>query len=339
MLTKRQEMVLKLIVEEYIKTAEPIGSRTLSKILDFSPATIRNEMADLEDLGYIEKTHTSSGRVPSDKGYHYYIETILTDSDDYKQSFNVIDELFDNADMRREEAIKQAMNLLSQLTNYTTIALGHSAYGSKVKKIELVPISENACVLLIVTNLGHVESKQIIVPENTSLDEFKRVIEVFNDILFDCPISQVSEKLRYEINTRKIKDIISYNQTIIDAFLEAFTKFTQSKYYLSGKNKMLYQPEFSDLQRVRELLMFFEQNDIFRLVENTQDQGLSVRIGKENQISAMRDCTVITVPYELSDQESGTIAIVGPTRMEYQKVIPLVKYLASHMSKLYKRRK
>jgi heat-inducible transcriptional repressor len=339
MLTERQEMVLKLIVEEYIKTAEPIGSRTLSKILDFSPATIRNEMADLEDLGYIEKTHTSSGRVPSNKGYHYYIETILGDSEEYDNSFNVIDELFENVNIQREEAIKQAMNLLSQLTNYTTIALGPSAYGSRIKKVELIPIRDDSCVLLIVTNLGHVESKQIIVPENTTMEELKRVIEVFNDILFDCPISQVSEKLRYEINTNKIKDIIAYNQTIIDAFLDAFTKFTQSKFYLSGKNRMLYQPEFSDLQRVRELLSFFEQNDIFRLVENTQEQGMSVRIGKENQISAMRDCTVITVPYELSENESGTIAIVGPTRMEYQKVIPLVKYLASHMSKLYKRRK
>lgn len=339
MLTKRQEVVLRLIIEEYIKTAEPIGSRTLSKILEFSPATIRNEMADLEDLGYIEKTHTSSGRVPSDKGYHYYIETILQDGESYSQSFSAIDELFDNEGIKREEAIKQAMNLLSQLTNYTTIALGPSAYGSKVKKVELVPLTEQTCILLMVTNQGHVESKQIIVPENTTLEDMKRVIEVLNDILYDCPINQVSEKLHYEINVKKIEDIISYNQTIIDSFLEAFTKFTQSKYYLSGKNKVLYQPEFSDLQRVRELLTFFEQNDIFRLVENTESQGMSVSIGKENQITAMRDCTVITVPYNLNDEESGTIAIVGPTRMEYQKVIPLVKYLASHMSKLYKRRK
>lgn len=336
MLTQRQQMVLKLIIEEYIKTAEPIGSRTLSKMLDFSPATIRNEMADLEDLGFIEKTHTSSGRVPSDKGYHYYIETILQDENNFNGSFNVIDELFENSDMQRDEAIKQAMNLLSQLTNYTTIALGNNAYGSKVKKIELIPLYESTCILLVVTNYGHVESKQITIPENTSIDDMKRVIEIFNEILYDCPISQVSEKLHYEINTTRIKDLMAYNQTIIDTFLEAFTKFTQSKFYLSGKNKMLYQPEFNDVQRVRELLTFFEQNDIFKLVENTQTQGISVRIGKENQIKAMRDCTVISVPYQLNEKDSGTIAIVGPTRMEYQKVIPLVKYLASHMSKLYK---
>jgi heat-inducible transcriptional repressor len=335
MLTSRQELVLKLIVEEYIKTAEPVGSRTLSKLVDFSSATIRNEMADLEDLGYLEKTHTSSGRVPSDKGYHYYIEKLIDDND-HRQAFDFIDEIFGRTDVKRDEAITQAMNLLSQLTNYTTIALGPSAYGSRVKKIELVSLYENVCILLVITNMGHVESKQIHIPENTDIDEMKRVIEIFNDILYDCPISQVSEKLHYDINKDKVKEIMTYNKTIIDTFLEAFTKFTQSKYYLSGKNKMLYQPEFSNVEKVRELLQFFEQNDIFRLVENTQEQGLTVKIGKENAVSAMQDCTVITVPYELNEKDSGTIAIVGPTRMEYQKVIPLIKYLAMQMSKLYK---
>ena len=335
MLTERQELVLKLIVEEYIKTAEPVGSRTLSKLLDFSPATIRNEMADLEDLEYLEKTHTSSGRVPSDKGYHYYIEKLIGD-DSVKQGYDFIDEIFEKENLKREEVIRQAMNLLSQLTNYTTIALGPGAYGSKVKKIELVPLYENLCVLLIVTNMGHVESKQIAIPDNSDMEDMKRIIEIFNEILYDCPISKVSEKLHYEINTEKVKEILIYNKTIIDMFLEAFTKFTQSKYYLTGQNNMLYQPEFSNVERVRELLKFFEKNDIFRLVENTDNQGLTVSIGKENNLSAMRDCTVITVPYELTDEEKGTIAIVGPTRMEYRKVIPLIKYLAAQMSKLYK---
>lgn len=335
MLTLRQDLVLKLIVEEYIKTADPVGSRTLSKLVEFSPATIRNEMADLEDLEYLEKTHTSSGRIPSDKGYHYYIENLLAD-DSEKQTYEFIDEIFGQSNVKRDEAITQAMNLLSQLTNYTTIALGPNAYGSRVKKIELVPLYDNVCILLVITNMGHVESKQISLTQNNNIEDMKRVIEIFNDILYDCPISQVSEKLHYEINTEKVKEIMSYNKTIIDTFLEAFTKFTQSKYYLSGKNKMLYQPEFSNVEKVRELLSFFEQNDIFRLVENTQEQGITVKIGKENAVSAMQDCTVITVPYELNEEDSGTIAIVGPTRMEYQKVIPLIKYLAAQMSKLYK---
>lgn len=336
MLSKRQEVVLKLIVEEFVKSADPIGSKLLADLLDVSSATIRNEMAELEDLGYLEKTHTSSGRIPSDKGYHYYIEKLLADNDNYSASFNIIDELFSNKEIKRDEAIKQAMNLLSQLTNYTTIALGPNAYGSRVKKIELVPLYENISVLLLITNQGHVESKQITIPENTDVDEMKRVMEIFNDILFDCPIAKVSEKLHYEINEHRIKEILIYNSTIIETFLDAFTKFTQSKYYLSGQSKMLYQPEFNDVTRLRELLTFFEKNDIFKLVEDTTSTGITVKIGKENAISAMRDCTVITVPYEFGDSEKGTIAVVGPTRMEYKKVIPLIKYLAKHMSKLYK---
>ncbi len=336
MLSIRQKSILKLIVDEFVKTAEPIGSKTLADLLDISSATIRNEMAFLEDLGLLEKTHTSSGRIPSDKGYHYYIEKLLSNNQSYSDSFTVIDELFSNKDIKRDEAIRQAMNLLSQLTNYTTIALGPSAYGSRVKKIELVPLYENVSVLLVITNRGHVESKQITIPDNTDVEEMKRVIEIFNDILFDCPISQVSEKLHYEINEHKIKEILIYNSTIIETFLEAFTKFTQSKYYLSGQSNMLYQPEFSDIGRVRELLSFFEKNDIFKLVEDTRNTGITVKIGKENAVSAMRNCTVITVPYGFGDNAKGTIAVVGPTRMEYQKVIPLIKYLAKHMSKLYK---
>lgn len=337
MLSERQQLIMKLIVEEFVKSAEPIGSRTLSKLLEFSPATIRNEMADLEELGYIEKTHTSSGRIPSDKGYHFYVENILINNDEYDTGFNIIDELFKNKEIKRDEAISQAMNLLSQLTNYTTIALGSTAYGSKVKKIELVSLYADQCVLLVITNLGHVESKQITLPKDVVVEDMKRVIEIFNDILYDCPIAKVSEKLTYEINQQKVKDLMIYNQTIIDTFLEAFAKFTQSKYYLSGQNKMLYQPEFNDVERVRDLLTFFEKNEIFKLVDDTTNKGLTVRIGKDNAVSAMQDCTVITVPYDLSDSEQGTIAIVGPTRMEYQKVIPLIKYLASHMSNLYRK--
>lgn len=337
MLTDRQKQVLKLIVEEFVKTAEPVGSRTLSKLLDFSPATIRNDMADLEELDFLEKTHSSSGRVPSEKGYHYYVEELLRDDEDFELDLTLIDDLFNNEDLAREEAIKQAMNLLSQLTNYTTIALGPNARNSRVKKIELVPIYEQSCVLLVITNLGHVESKQITLPKNTSTEELTRIIEIFNEILYDVPIGQVSEKIHYEINHKHIKDLLAYNQKIIEAFLDAFTRFTQSKYYLSGQSNMLYQPEFSDVERVRELMNFFEKNDILKLIEHSDQKGLTVRIGRENQITAMNNCSVVMVPYEVREGEKGTIAVVGPTRMEYQKVIPLLKYLAAHMSKLYKK--
>ncbi len=333
MLTERQKNVLKLIVEEFVRTAEPVGSRTLSKRLEFSPATIRNDMADLEEAGYLEKTHSSSGRVPSEKGYHYYVETLMQEGIETDIDMTLIDDLFDK-DMNRDETIQRAMNLLSQLTNYTSLALGPSAHNSRVKKIELIPLYGDMSVLLVVTNLGHVESKNITLPKGTDTEELKHIMHILNDILHDVPISQVSQKLQYEVNHKRIKELLAYNKQIIDAFLDAFTRFTQSKFYLSGQSNMLYQPEFKDLDRVRELMNFFEQNDILKLVEHTESNGLTVRIGKENQISAMKDCSVVMVPYEVEEGEKGTIAVVGPTRMEYRKVIPLLQYLAQHLSKL-----
>ncbi len=339
MLTERQKTILKLIVEEFIKSADPVGSRTLSKLIDVSSATIRNDMADLEEAGFLEKTHSSSGRVPSEKGYHYYVEELLDPNDDSIDiDLSVIDTLFkESGDLERDEAIREAMNLLSQLTNYTTIALGPSARNSRVKKIELIPIYDRQAVLLVITNLGHVESKNITLPSGTNSEQLSRVIEIFNEILYDVPISQVSEKIHYEINHQKIKDLLDYNEKIIDAFLDAFTKFTQSKYYLSGQSNMLYQPEFSDVKRVRELMNFFEQNDILKLIGHSESNGLTVRIGHDNEVHAMQDCSVIMVPYEAREGEKGRIAVVGPTRMEYQKVIPLLKYIAAHMSKLYRK--
>ncbi len=333
MLKERQKEVLKLIVEMFVKTAEPVGSRVLSKHLAYSPATIRNEMADLEEDGFLEKTHSSSGRVPSEKGYHYYVDTLMQDGTQTDIDMTLIDDLFDK-DMARDETIERAIHLLSQLTSYTSIALGPTAQNSKVKKIELVPLYGELSVLLIVTNLGHVESKNISLPKGTDMDELGGIIRILNDILYDVPISQVSQTLQYDLNHEKIKQLMAYNQKIIDAFLDAFTQFTQSKFYLSGQSNMLYQPEFKDLDRVRELMNFFEKNDILKLVEHDNSNGLSVRIGKENQLNAMKDCSVIMVPYEVDHGDKGTIAVVGPTRMDYRKVIPLLQYLAAHLSKL-----
>ncbi len=335
MLTNRQKEVLKLIVENFVKTAEPVGSRTLSKQLSYSPATIRNDMSDLEEQGFLEKTHSSSGRVPSEQGYHYYVDTLMQEGPHMQTDIDMtlIDELFDK-NMQRDETIERAIQLLSQLTNYTSIALGPTADNSRVEKVELIPLYANVSVLLIVTNLGHVESKNITLPPGTDKEELAHIIRVLNEVLHDVPITQVSRRLKQDINHEKIRDLMTYNKQIIDAFLDAFTQFTQSKFYLSGQSNMLYQPEFKDLDRVRELMNFFEKNDILKLIEHEETNGLTVRIGRENQIRAMEDCSVVMVPYEVNDGEQGTIAVVGPTRMEYRKVIPLLQYLASHLSKL-----
>ncbi|PKK94500.1 MAG: heat-inducible transcription repressor HrcA [Tenericutes bacterium HGW-Tenericutes-5] len=333
-MTKRQEMILKMIVDEYVKAAEPIGSKTLSEILNVSSATIRNEMGVLEDLGYIEKTHTSSGRVPSEKGYRYYIETIVKNLDEETDGFFEFEELFSNKETERDVLIKEAIDLLSQATNCTAISLGPNAYHSKVKKVQLVPISSHQALILVITNFGHVESKQITLQEDIDTEELMKVIDLINEMLIDTPISKVSEKLHYEIQHSHIKELLKYRDTIVDSFIEAFSKFAQTKYYLTGQSNMLYQPEFNDIQKLREFITTIENNEIFKIVE-ADSEGISVKIGTENKVTSMQDCTVISSSYDTVDGEKGTISLVGPTRMDYRRVIPLMKYLAKHIQKLY----
>ncbi|MBN2503924.1 MAG: heat-inducible transcription repressor HrcA [Bacilli bacterium] len=334
MLTERQELILKLIVDEYVKTAEPVGSRSLSNIMDVSSATIRNEMSDLEELGYLEKTHTSSGRIPSEKGYRYYIETILKNIDEETNGYFEFEKIFEQKDLERDEVIKEAINLLSQATNCTAISLGPNAYHSRVKKVQLIPLRETQALILVITNFGYVESKQITISEEMEMAELVKVIELLNEMLMDTPISKVSEKLHYEIQHSRIKELMKYRETIVDSFIDAFSKFAQTRYYLTGQSNMLYQPEFNDIHKLREFIHTIENNEIFKIVETSSD-GVSVKIGTENQVTSMHDCTVVSSSYEMGDGERGTISVVGPTRMDYRRVIPLMKYIANHIAKLY----
>jgi len=331
-MTLRQKNILKLIVDEYIKTAEPIGSKALATMLEVSSATIRNDMGVLEELGYIEKTHTSSGRVPSEKGYRYYIETIVKNLDDETNGYFEFEKIFDK-DKARDEIIKEAINLLSEATNCTAISLGPNAYHSKVKKVQLVPITSHQALILVITNFGYVESKQISLNEEMNSEELVKVIDLINEMLVDTPISKVSEKLHYEIQHSQVKELLKYRETIVESFIEAFSKFTRSR-YLTGSSNMLYQPEFNDIGKLREFLSTIENNEIFQIVEQDAE-GISVKIGSENKVTAMSDCTVISSSYDTLDGEKGTISLVGPTRMDYRKVIPLMKYIARHIAKLY----
>jgi heat-inducible transcriptional repressor len=333
-LTKRQETILKLIVEEYVKTAEPVGSKSLTTFLDFSPATIRNEMSDLEQLGYLEKTHTSSGRIPSEKGYRHYIEQIGKDLENDTEGYFEFEKIFAKRDIQREEIIKQAIDLLSQVTNCTAIALGPNAYNSRVKKVQMIPLKETQALILVITNFGYVENKQITLSEDMDVEEMIKVIDLLNEMLVDTPISKVSEKLHYEIQHSQIKELLKYRDTIVDSFIEAFAKFAETRYYLTGHSNMLYQPEYNSISKLREFIQTIENNEIFKVIDTSVD-GVSVKIGTENKVTAMQDCTVVSSTYDTGDGEKGTISVVGPTRMDYRKVIKLIQYIAKNIEKLY----
>lgn len=336
MLTERQIRILITIIEEFVKTADPVGSRTLSKMehLPFSSATIRNEMADLEELGFLEKTHTSSGRVPSEKGYRFYVDFLKDNFNTNSVEFTPIHKLFSEKNLERDVAIKEAVRVLSEITNYTSIVLGPSAYNSRVKRFQFVPLSEKNAILILVTDKGHVESKNLIMSEKININEVEKVINLMNETLVNCLVSDIPEKLNYELKPY-FHQFMEYHEMLLDSILKAFSTLVSDQYYLSGRNNIFNQPEFQDIDKLQKLMIALEDTQMLKIMQSNENY-LQVRIGHENHIDAMQNCTVISVPYKISDEEHGTIAVVGPTRMEYSKVIPLLEYIAKNISKLYK---
>lgn len=337
MLTERQIQILITIIKEFVRTAEPVGSRTLSKMshIPFSSATIRNDMADLEEMGYLEKTHTSSGRIPSEKGYRFYVDYLNQHRDfDLSVELEPIDRLFEQKSIARDETIKEAVRLLSDLTKYTAVALGPTAFSNRVMKFQFVPLTNHSGVLILITDRGHVESKNIYLPEHIDVHEFERVIVLMNETLTGTLVEDIPYRLNYELKPF-FRQFMDYHEKLIDALVQSLSTIMSDQYYLSGKDHIFQQPEFQDIDQLRDIITSLDNMDILRVI-GTNTQGLQVRIGRENRIEAMKNCTIITVPYELSDGERGAIAVIGPTRMEYSKVIPLVEYIAKNLSKLFK---
>ena len=338
MISERQKKILKVIVEEYVKKVEPVGSKCISENKDFnySPATIRNDMAELENQGYLVKTHTSSGRIPSEKGYKMYVEMMLEEKKHHKkeEKFPMIDEIFERNMLSKEQAIKESMFLVSELTNYTALALGNSAYNARIRKIQLVSLEDNLAVIVLVTNQGYVESKKIIIPDSINSKDIEKVISTLNEYLYDCPISEIDTVLQEKLeNGRSVSERIAYYDRLISVFVRTIASMVEDKYFLSGQSNIMKQPEFKDVDKLQAIMKAMEEKEVLKLI-NLGNDNITVQIGTENTITAMKDCTVISVPYIDKEGTRGALAVIGPKRMEYSKVIPLLEYIAKNMHKL-----
>lgn len=324
MITNRQKDLLKKIVEEYIKTVKPVGSKSLCDELDCSSATIRNDMADLEDLGYLEKTHTSSGRIPSEKGYRYYVDELMKPKEMTGEEVLKLQTIFKNNKLILTDAITKSMEIISDMTSYTSIVLGKSSADNKLKKIEVIPISEFSLVAIIITDKGHVENKSINIGKNLSVDEIKKMVDLINSLLIGTPIDEVSEKLEFEIKPI-IGNYIKQHEAIYNIFYDAFNEFTQksNNYNVSVKTNMLSQPEFDDSEKMRRIIKKLNDEELIHSVEETKE-GINVYIGDESNIDS--DVTMIKTKYNINGEE-GTIAIIGPKRMEYDKVVSYLDYV------------
>ncbi|GEN57428.1 heat-inducible transcription repressor HrcA [Halolactibacillus alkaliphilus] len=333
MLSNRQLLILQVIIDEFIQTAQPIGSRAISKKnqVTFSPATIRNEMADLEDMGFLEKTHSSSGRVPSEKGYRFYVDHLLMPIDLSQRDEETISGVFNQGMVEFEQIIQNSVNVLSELTNYTSIILGPEVYATTLKQIQIIHLSKTTAVAILVTNTGHVEHRSFTLPKEINSLDLEKLVNILNDRLVGVPIIQLPQRLQVELTSildHYIKDVATAFNYLKGALLDQ----QPSNLYVGGITNMLLQPEFSDVAKIHSLYSVIEQEEIMANILRSQNQGIHISIGQENKITEMQDCSLITATYTLKGQQLGTIALLGPKRMEYSRVISLLDRLSKDMT-------
>lgn len=336
LLTDRQLLILQVLVDDFIRSAQPVGSRSLSKKqeISFSSATIRNEMADLEELGFIEKTHTSSGRVPSEKGYRYYVDHLLSPQSLQEKDILSIKSIFAEKIFEFEKIIQNSAGILSELTNYTSIVLGPEAKVNKLKRIQIIPLNKETVIAIFVTDTGHVENRMLHLPASIDASELEKTVNILNDRLVDVPLEKLHDKIYKEVAVLLREHIQNYD-LMLNAITEAFKITTNEKLFFGGKANILSQPDFHDLNKIRNLMDMIEHEDwLYNLIKRNPT-GINVKIGRENGYLAMVDCSLISATYSVGTEKIGTIAILGPTRMEYSRVISLLKLLSRDLTAVF----
>ena len=283
-------------------------------------------MAFLEKLGYLEKNHISSGRIPSEAGYRYYVENLMEPKELTGEDMLKLQTIFNNKNLVVSDAIEEALEIISDITNYTSISLGKESSLNTLKQISIIPLDEAHIVALVCTDRGIVKNKQFNIPDNINLQEVVKTSEIINKMLVGTPISRLAERLEYEIRPIISQQVKQY-ETIYDIFYNAFEDFVSEKgnFHVVGKTKMLEQPEYNDSKEIKKLIGKLEdENSIRKIEKNNDDKDISIYIGKETEFDD--NVTVIKTNYSLGGEE-GTIAIIGPKRMEYDKVVGLLNIL------------
>ncbi len=326
MLTSRQEKILQLIVDEYVKSVNPVGSKLICDELNCSSATVRNEMSILEDLGYLEKTHVSSGRMPSEAGYRYYVDNLMEPKKMNGDDVLKLQLIFNNNKLDMPDVIKKSLAIISELTDYTSVVLGSKSNENKLQKVEVLPLMDSKLIAIIVTDKGHVEHRNITI-SGVSIEEVQKTVELINKLLIGTPIDEINKKLEFEVKPI-INQYVMQHEIIYNAFYNVFSDMV-SKNDMSfvGKTNILNQPEFNNVEKIKNLLNKFEDSSLFESIEE-DDNDINIYIGKESKLDD--DVTVIKTKYK-TDTDEGTIAVIGPKRMEYDRVVSLLGYIKEHL--------
>lgn len=329
MITERQSKILKMIVEEYIKDAMPVGSSIVSDQLKCSSATIRNDMAELEELGYLEKTHTSSGRVPSEGGYRYYVDHLMKPKEITGEDMLKLQTIFDNKSLALSDAITRSLEIISEITNCTSVVLGSDSSNNNLKQVEVVPLNEDSVIAIVITDKGHIEHKELNIGKMVKAEEIRKVVELINKMLVGTPLDEISAKLEFEIKPI-IGNYVKSHEAIYQAFYNAFNEFTYKNHMqMAGRTKLLDYQEFDNVNKIKSILNKFDNEAMVKKIE-AKDKDINVYIGHENEFDD--DVSVIKTKYVV-DGDEGTIAIVGPKRMDYEKVVSLLEFLKNNIER------
>ncbi len=335
-LTERKKKILKAVVSNYIQTADPVGSRTIARTcrIGLSSATIRNEMADLEEMGYLSQPHTSAGRIPSQKGYRYYVDNLMSPDELDETDATAISRSL-NADKMREieQIIINAARVLSSITNHTSLIMGPQYKRSTFRQMRILPLDEKRGLVVLITDTGFIKNKVIELNQSLSPSELQQVVSYLNQKLYGLTIDQVTTSLINELK----RDLFRRMELLEQAFIlleESLKEEQQVRVFLGGTTNILNQPEFKDVDKIRRMLTLFEQESLlFKILErNLGKEGVVVQIGTENMVEEIKECTLITATYKINNRTLGTVGVLGPTRMDYARIIGVVRCLVDKLS-------
>lgn len=337
-LTERKLKILQAIISDYVRTAEPVGSRTISKKYDLgiSPATIRNEMADLEEMGYLTHPHTSAGRVPSDMAYRLYVNALMEKRELSREEKSIISQRLQSNVHEFEKTIEHAASLLSEITNLTSFALTPTKEEDALRFINLLPVDEKTIVLMIVSESGKISNTALTVNAPYSEENLQLLAKAMT---YNYKGKTISEALTNNIIESFESDIAAMSglaHDIMPNFMRTLEDMLNVNLYMEGLSNIFDIPEYNDLQKAKSFIEMLSQKDIFTRKLLERDDGIIVTIGAENADDIMNDCALITASYHVDGKLVGKIGVIGPTRMKYGEITSVIEYMTDNLSDTFK---
>ena len=331
MLDERKKRVLQAIVEEYIKTAEPVSSNAIMNLegLEYSSATIRNEMAELEKLGYIEKTHISSGRVPSEKGYRFYVDELLEDDKITVDEIEYISNKLETKVNELEDLTQIASSTISEVTHYTTVSIGPNTDVQKIESIKFVLLHPRMMMAVILTDNGLVKETIIKFDEDITENQVNTLNYMFNNKLKGEPITKIDKPLE-----KYLVDEMRYSVNLIKPIIEQMKKVVEEeRVHLEGAKQLFELPEFNSLEVSKNFVNIIDEKEFMAdMLNNGYAKDINVYIGEENEKEELKDFSIVTFKHRIGNKDLGTIGIIGPKRMDYSKVISVMKYISKKLN-------